>query len=130
VFYDPVAKVAGMLHAMLPEIATNPQKAARNPSMFIESGIPYLLDLCVALGAQHGRIIVKAAGGAHVTANGLGGDYFKIGDRNVTALRRALWKAGLLMKGSDTGGATSRTMLVHVSTGEIVLSGEGAARKL
>ncbi|MEY4821798.1 MAG: hypothetical protein RLY72_1450, partial [Planctomycetota bacterium] len=37
--YDPVAKVAGMLHFMLPESTVSPDKAAINPAMFGDAGL-------------------------------------------------------------------------------------------
>jgi chemotaxis protein CheD len=128
--YDPIAKVAGLLHAMLPDAATSPQKALRNPPMFVESGLPYLLQLCEGLGALSSRLIIKVAGAAHVTSSKTGADYFQIGDRNVVAVRRVLWKAGLLLKTSDVGGNLSRTLSMSVGTGDVTLSGEFGVRKL
>ncbi len=38
--HDPVAKVAGLLHYMLPESAIDAAKAQQNPFMFADTGIP------------------------------------------------------------------------------------------
>ena len=40
--YDPVARVGGMLHYMLPESSLDRRKAQKNPSMFGDTGIPFL----------------------------------------------------------------------------------------
>ncbi len=42
VVYDPVEKVGGLLHAMLPLSKINPDKAKANPYMFVDTGVPAL----------------------------------------------------------------------------------------
>ena len=41
--YDPVVKVAGMVHFMLPESSASPEKSQARPWMFADTGIPLLL---------------------------------------------------------------------------------------
>ena len=43
VVYDPVTRIGGLLHYMLPESSIEPAKAAQNPWMFADTGIPDLL---------------------------------------------------------------------------------------
>ena len=38
--YDPVAKVGGLLHYMLPDSTLDEKKAKDNPAMFADTGIP------------------------------------------------------------------------------------------
>ena len=64
VIYDPVARVGGMLHAMLPESSLSPEKAAVQPGRFVDTGVPHLFRACYRLGASKERLIVKVAGGA------------------------------------------------------------------
>lgn len=45
--YDPVAKVAGMLHFMLPESTVSPDKAAINPAMFGDAGLRCCFRKCL-----------------------------------------------------------------------------------
>src|ERR1035438_6092873 len=40
--YEPVRKVGGMLHYMLPESSLDQNKAAANPYMFADTGIPQI----------------------------------------------------------------------------------------
>ena len=42
IVWDPEAKVGGLLHYMLPDSNLDKQKAALNPAMFADSGIPAL----------------------------------------------------------------------------------------
>jgi chemotaxis protein methyltransferase CheR len=67
-----------------------------------------------SLGAKKERMIVKVAGGAHAGANEAD-DRFQIGKRNMIALRKLLWKNGVMVHAQETGGVqTSRTMWLDV----------------
>lgn len=125
--HDPVARVAGMLHYMLPESGISPEKAAGNPCMFADTGIPALFRKAYELGAVKDRITVRAAGGAQILdATGL----FNIGERNILAMRKILRRNGVTLGPSDLGGTVNRTVTMNVSTGEVVLkiSGRGVTR--
>jgi len=43
--YDPVARIGGLLHVMLPLSTIDPAKAAENPFMFVDTGVPRLFML-------------------------------------------------------------------------------------
>jgi chemotaxis protein CheD len=130
VVYDPQVNVAGMLHVMLPTGTIDAAKMAEKPAMFVDSGIPILFKECYKLGAKKERMIVKVAGGAHAGASEEA-DRFQIGKRNMIALRKLLWKNGVLVHAHDTGGIqTSRTMWVDVATGDVTLKINGAESKL
>lgn len=120
--HDPVASVGGLLHYMLPESSLNPEKASQNPFMFADTGIPLLFHAAYGLGAEKRRLIVRAVGGAQVMdASGV----FNIGKRNQVALRKILWKAGVMIHGEETGGTESRTVRLEVSTGSFWIRGPG-----
>ncbi len=122
--YDPVARVGGILHFMLPESKLSPEKAAQRPYMFADVGIPLLFHEAYRLGASKGRIVVKAAGGAQVLdPAGL----FNIGKRNILALRKILWQNGVMLGATALGGTVNRTMSLDLGTGLVLLktSGEG-----
>jgi chemotaxis protein CheD len=112
---------------MLPESRISPEKAAGNPCMFADTGIPALFRKAYELGAVKDRITVRAAGGAQILdAAGL----FNIGKRNILELRKILWANGVLLGPSDLGGTVNRTVTLSVSTGEVTLkvSGYGVTR--
>lgn len=130
VVYDPIVRVAGMLHVMLPTGTIDPVKMADKPAMFVDSGVPQLFKSCYALGAKKERMVVKVAGGAHAGATEED-DRFQIGKRNLLALRKLLWKNGVLIHAHDTGGVqTARTMWVDVATGAVTLRINSAERAL
>lgn len=122
--YDPVAKVGGMLHYMLPESQLNPEKAKTTPLMFADTGIPILFKSCYKLGAVKGRMIVKVAGGSQVMDES---GVFNIGKRNYAALRKIFWRNKVIIDGEDVGGAVNRTMRLSIATGQLSLkvSGQG-----
>lgn len=130
IVFDPVAGVAGLLHVMLPTGTIDTQKMQEKPAMFVDSGVPLLFKECYKLGAKKERMQCKVAGGAHAGASEED-DRFQIGKRNMIALRKLLWKNGVLVHAHDTGGIqTSRTMWVEVATGEVTLKINGAESKL
>jgi chemotaxis protein CheD len=126
---DPRAGVGGMLHVMLPDSGIDRAKAAENPYMFVDTGVPKLFRECYRLGAEKSRLIVKVAGGATSKAN-LEDDYFQIGKRNLIMLRKLLWKNNVLVRACDVGGSASRTLILEIGSGEVLLRVNGTTRKL
>jgi len=127
--YDPVVCVGGLLHVMLPLSAIDPVKAERNPLMFVDTGFPKLLLHCLKIGAQKQRLEITVAGGAN-SNDREENDLFKIGKRNFLILRKLLWKDALLLKSYDVGGSYSRTMLLEIGTGKVVIKSGGQAKQL
>jgi chemotaxis protein CheD len=122
--HDPVAGVGGLLHYMLPESAISPAKAGGNPYMFADTGIPLLFRRAYEYGAEKRRLVVRVAGGAQVMdSEGI----FNIGKRNYLALRKVLWKAGVLVQAEDVGGNVPRTVRLEVGSGRFWLRGAGSA---
>jgi chemotaxis protein CheD len=120
--YDPVAAVGGLLHFMLPESSLNPDRAGQNPFLFADTGIPALFHAAYGIGAEKRRLVVRVVGGAQVMdENGV----FNIGKRNHLALRKILWKAGVMIHGEEVGGTTSRTVRLEVATGRFWIRGPG-----
>lgn len=126
--WDPVVKVGGLLHFMLPQAAMSPAKAAENPLVFADTGIPKLFLGSYALGAKKERMVVVVAGGA--TFNGKEDDDMAIGPRNVAMLRKLMWKNGVLLKKHELGGNEPRNMSLDIATGEVTVGFGGRARIL
>lgn len=120
--YDPVSRVGGLLHFMLPDSKINADKAQGNPAMFADTGIPLLFKKAYELGATKESLIVCAAGGAEVLSDG---GHFKIGSRNRTILRKIFWKNNVLLSADDTGGTNSRTMLLSLQDGTVTIKNRG-----
>ena len=122
--YDPVVKVGGLLHYMLPESSLDAVKAQNNPFMFADSGIPPLFKEAYRLGAKKERMKVAVVGGAQILDQK---GFFNIGKRNHMAVRKIFWKNQVMIDYEDVGGSVNRTIRVDIATGEfnIKVSGMG-----
>lgn len=127
--YDPVAGVGGMLHVMLPQSSIDHDKASSNPCMFVDTGVPKLFLDCYKAGAVKQRMVVKVAGGACIRGSDES-DFFHIGQRNFTMLRKLLWKNGVMLESQEVGGNESRTLSMDLGSGEVVIKSNGQVRPL
>lgn len=124
--YDPAAKVAGLLHYMLPDSSLDAVKARATPGMFADTGIPLLFKTCYNMGADKRRIIVKVAGGASILDNT---NYFRIGEKNIMALRQIFWRNKVFIDSEDTGENYNRTLRLDVADGKVVVKSSSGARR-
>jgi chemotaxis protein CheD len=125
--YDPKAAIGGLLHYMLPDSAIDPARSRENPYMFADTGIPKLVEEVCGHGASRRRLVAHAAGGACIMdPRGV----FDIGKRNYLALRKILWKAGILLAGEAVGGNNSRTIRLEIDSGRLWLQENGGQKEL
>jgi chemotaxis protein CheD len=117
--FDPIAKVAGLIHILLPEARINPVRAADQPGAFADTGIPLLFESAYRRGAQKKRCVVHLIGGAEMATAPEGGGTFNIGRRNILAAKNTLWKNGVLIKDQSVGGTQVRTVNLAVAGGRI-----------
>ena len=112
--YDPVHRIGGMIHYMLPHSSITPEKALARPAMFADTGVPLLFEKMYALSARKADLTVKVVGGANINdENGT----FEIGRRNYVILRKMFWKVGVAVAAEDVGGSASRTTRLCLATG-------------
>ena len=55
---------------------------------------------------------------------------FDIGKRNYLALRKILWKIGILLAGEAVGGSLSRTVRLEIGSGRLWLQENGGPKQL
>jgi chemotaxis protein CheD len=125
--HDAKAGVGGLLHFMLPDSAIDHERGRENPWMFADTGIPMLLDRLCARGASKRRLTVRAAGGASMMDQE---NVFDIGRRNYLAMRKILWKAGVMVHGEAVGGIRSRTVRLEIGSGKFLIQEGGEVREL
>jgi chemotaxis protein CheD len=126
--WDPMRRIAGMLHYMLPESSMDAHKAETHPYMFADTGIERLMKAACDKGADRRRLVVRLAGGAQVLdPQGV----FNIGKRNYQAARKMLWKYGMLIASEAVGGEVSRTVRLTAEDGRLrVKEGNGSETEL
>ena len=120
--YDPVARIGGLVHCMLPLSQIDPAKAKARPSMFTDTGVVALLQRVLDLGGERKRLIAKVAGASCLLDDK---GVFRIGERNYTVLRKVLWKNNILIAGEDVGGTITRTMILYMATGKTIIKSRG-----
>ena len=124
VIWDPVAKVGGMLHYMLPDSSLDSEKAKSKPFMFADTGIPRLFKETYKFGAVKSRLIVKVVGGSQIMDET---GVFNIGKRNHAVMRKMFWKNKIMVAKEDVGGSSNRTVSLEIGTGitRLKVSGKG-----
>jgi chemotaxis protein CheD len=116
--YNPKLKLGGLIHCLLPLSKQNPEKAAKEPIIYVDTGVAELLKVFLARGAQKKDLIIAVAGGSNINDTG---NVFEIGKKNYAALRKILWKNELLIRAEDIGGNHSRTITLVIDTGEVLV---------
>ncbi len=128
VLYDPIRKIAGMVHIMLPDstkILNNENKAK-----FADTGIDLLIKQMMSIGAERRVLISKIAGGAQMFAFNNNNEMMRIGERNVEATKLKLQQLGITIKAEDTGANYGRTIEFYPETGDLLIKSVGKDRKI
>jgi chemotaxis protein CheD len=124
--HDPVSGVGGILHYMLPLSSLDPEKAAKNPFMFGDSGIPAFFQEAYRMGASKERLRVILAGGARVIETD---NRFDIGSRNVVIARKLFWKNAVMIAAEHVEGTQPRTLYLEIGTGRCWFTSRGEAHE-
>ncbi|HET7426290.1 MAG TPA: chemotaxis protein CheD [Gemmatimonadales bacterium] len=118
--HDPVARVGGLAHVLLPSPALSRKDG--NLAKFPQTAVPRLLELMATAGASTRRMTGRLVGGASMFS-GLGTPgTIQMGERNVVASRQALHQAGIAIVGEATGGDFGRTVRLWVADGRVEIS--------
>ncbi len=127
--YDPVTKICGLAHVMLPnskEIRNN-----SNIAKFADTGIDETIRLMNALGAPTKRIVAKIAGGAQMFSFGSNSsDNLNIGAKNVEAVKAKLSELSIPILAEDTGLNYGRTVILDSLTGGYTIKAVGKPIKV
>ncbi|MBU2701987.1 chemotaxis protein CheD [Sporomusaceae bacterium BoRhaA] len=113
--FDPVTKVGGLAHIMLPD--STQARSAENPAKFADTAIPKMLDDMLRAGAVRTRITAKIAGGAQMFKFANATDIMRVGERNAESVKNVLKKLGLQLLAEDTGGNYGRTVELKLESG-------------
>src|SRR5262245_2080533 len=110
--WDPLTKIAGINHFLLPHHAGDGQASSR----FGNLAVRQLIEEVRALGAVQARLQAKLFGGACVL------DAFRnranhLGAKNVDVARAVLQSANIPILGEDVGGDKGRKLIFHTDSG-------------
>ncbi len=113
--YDPLSKIGGLAHIMLPD--STQARSAENPAKFADTALPLMLDEIIRMGALKSRITAKIAGGAQMFTFANATDVMRVGERNVEAVKLVLRRLDIRIIAEDTGGNYGRTVELKLDTG-------------
>ncbi len=125
--YDPLIRVGGLLHVLLPESSLSPTRASTAPATFVDTGVPALFHALYALGAEKYRTLIYVIGGAQIIDDA---GVFNIGRRNYDALTVLLHKHNLRIRGEHVGGGLNRSVALHIATGKVLVRTTGQAGEI
>lgn len=127
VLWDPVVKVCGMVHVMLPDSSAITNNS--NLAKFADTGIDECLRQVLLKGAKKERLVSKIAGGAQMFSLNTSNTMLRIGDRNVEAVMDKLRQLSIPLMARDTGDSYGRTVIFYPETGEYVIRAIGKPQK-
>ncbi|MEG1971621.1 MAG: chemotaxis protein CheD [Oscillospiraceae bacterium] len=112
---DPITKIAGLAHIMLP---SSQELSSSKPSFkFADIAIPALITKMESMGANRMRIKAKIAGGAKMFATTGENSMGNIGARNVTSVKMTLLRNRIPIIAEDIGKDYGRTVYFSSDTG-------------
>lgn len=113
VLHDPINRIGGLLHVMLPKKQGNDLKITK----YADTGLPYFIyQMVTHAGASREALYAKIFGGAKMfETNGL----LNIGESNEKEVRRILREAGIRIISAKTGGTKGYNILFDTDTGEV-----------
>lgn len=127
--YDPVTKIAGMVHYMLPDSTriNNNQNIAK----FGDTGILETVRRMEAIGASRLRMVAKIAGGAKMFAISASSalSSLNVGDNNIAAAKKVFSELGIKIIAEDTGLNYGRTIEFYAEDGKLLIKSVGKEKK-
>lgn len=125
--YDPVAKIGGLVHYMLPD--STKLKNNTNIAKFGDTGIRELYRLMIQAGANPRRLVAKIAGGAKMfEVSGLS-SVGNVGERNAEQAKIELRELRIPLVAEDTGLNYGRTVILDCENGDYIIKAVGKEQK-
>lgn len=120
---DPVTKIGGLAHIMLPDSTTIRNNS--NIPKFADTGIEELVKQVTRRGASRSRLVAKIAGGAQMFGFNSNSEMVRVGERNVQATKKKLAELRIPILAEDTGKNFGRTVIFYPETGDFVIRAVG-----
>lgn len=120
---DPVTKIGGLAHIMLPDSTTIRNNS--NIPKFADTGIEELVKQVTRRGANRSRLVAKIAGGAQMFGFNSNSEMVRVGERNVQATKKKLAELKIPILAEDTGKNFGRTVIFYPETGDFVIRAVG-----
>lgn len=126
--WDPVTKIGGLLHIMLPN--SKDFSKINKKEKYADLGIPLMVLDLVKNGASQSRLKAKLVGGAQMFSGADKKRLFNIGERNIEMSRKILKQMSIHIVSEDVGGNKGRTMYLNLENGEVQVKTLGKSIKV
>lgn len=135
--YDPVLRVAGMAHVVLPDhqafLSTSKGQSELPAAKFGDTAVAAIVEEMVKNGAHRDNIRAAIAGGAHIFGdigrNSASSSRLEIGERNAKSVIDSLARLNIPLVASDVGGSHGRTVTLKVCDGSVCVRPIGREEK-
>lgn len=113
--YDPVKKIGGINHYMLPLWNGNGLASPKYGNIAIDK----LIEKLISFGSKSEDLQAKIFGGGEVveTTNNM----FRIGERNIETAEKILREKGIKITGKSVGGKNGRKIRFNTHTGVVLM---------
>lgn len=120
--FSETFEMVGMAHIALATSTTSPEKARLLPGYFADTAVSALISQLRGIGYRKptSQLVAKIAGGAQTSADA--NNYFKIGEKNIAAVKALLSSLGIALLAEDIGDSLSRTVCIQVGSKAVQLS--------
>jgi chemotaxis protein CheD len=115
--YDPVARVGGMNHFMLPVQVEHSSEG--EAGRFGLHAMELLMGALQRIGAQRARVVAKIFGGGHVL--GTDPSELSVAARNVEFIERYVREERIPVVAQDLGGYLPRRVHFYTDTGKVMV---------
>ncbi len=112
---DPVARIGGMNHFMLPDRAGS-QSLLSEPARYGAHAMEMLINNLLSMGANRGRLVAKVFGAGRVLSG-----MSDVGARNAQFALDYLDREGIKVSAKDVGGNHARKVYFFVETGRVLV---------
>jgi chemotaxis protein CheD len=116
-FHDPRRKIGALLHIMLPDSGLHRGADVRK-EMFVDTGVPLVLEAMTRAGASRANLQCKVFGGAQTMS---ADKFFRIGSKNIEAFTTVSRAFDLAVVAWEVSGCVNRTIRLVNSTGEVII---------
>jgi two-component system chemotaxis response regulator CheB len=122
--HDPLTKIGGMNHYLLPEVLGNETPSPRYGTF----AIPHLIKELDKKGADIYQLQAKVFGGGNVIADNRIGE--SIGKRNIEMAEKLLKEHGIWIVRKDVAGTRSRKITFDTTTFEVFVTYNASNEKI
>jgi len=116
ILYDPVLKIGGIVHALLPTAPHN----CDSEEKYADTGTKKLVKELMAKGATKERLFAKIVGGAQMFPS-LSLSVSDIGRHNIDEARRTLKDLGIKLVSEDVAGNRGRSAYLNTENGRVMI---------